>query len=366
MSSTPHQNNPTPVPISEALPHRKVLRSWLESLMQRSTPRALFLLVVDYVLFFALISAAVAAPHWTLRLLAGLVAGFWIGRLFILGHDACHQSYTPSRGLNRVLGRIAFLPSLSAYSLWEVGHNVIHHGFTNLKGADFVWVPKTKAEYDEMSLPRRMLERIYRSGWGVSLYYMVEIWWNKMFFPNKANKPSERPAFIWDNLLVSAFALIWIAAIVVCAPMVEVPIWSALLTAFVVPFIFWNGMIGWVVYVHHTHERIAWYDDKKTWAAAQPFVTTTVHLTFKRHFGSLVHHIMEHTAHHLDMSIPLYKLKEAQSRLEHLLPQRIVVQPFSWTWYFKTARKCKLYDYAARRWTDFKGVPTTEAATVKC
>ena len=365
MSSTPHQNNPTPIPISEALPHRKVLRSWLESLMQRSTPRALVLLVVDYVLFFALISAAVAAPHWMLRLLAGLVAGFWIGRLFILGHDACHQSYTPSRGLNRVLGRIAFLPSLSAYSLWEVGHNVIHHGFTNLKGADFVWVPKTKAEYDAMSLPRRILERIYRSGWGASLYYMIEIWWNKMFFPNKANKPGNRPAFLWDNVLVSVFAVIWIAAIVVCAPMVDVPIWSALITAFVVPFIFWNGMIGWAVYVHHTHERIAWYDDKKSWAAAQPFVTTTVHLTFKRHFGSMMHHIMEHTAHHLDMTIPLYKLKEAQSRLEHLLPQRIVVQPFSWTWYFKTARQCKLYDYAARRWTDFKGAPTTETAIVK-
>jgi omega-6 fatty acid desaturase (delta-12 desaturase) len=47
---------------------------------------------------------------------------------------------------------------------------------------------------------------------------------------------------------------------------------------------------------------------------------------------------MEHTAHHVDMSIPLYKLKQAQAKLENLLPGRIIVQRFSWRWYFQTAR----------------------------
>ena len=39
-----------------------------------------------------------------------------------------------------------------------------------------------------------------------------------------------------------------------------------------------------------------------------------MHLTFPLQIGALVHHIMEHTAHHVDMSIPLYKLKEAQAK----------------------------------------------------
>ena len=350
---------PKAVSPNEAMPSRKVIRSWLSNLMLQSTSKALTLLVVDYVILFALLWASMAAPVWGLRLLAGLVAGFWIGRLFVLGHDACHQSFTPSRSLNRALGRIAFLPSLSAYSLWEVGHNVIHHGFTNLKGVDFVWTPKTLAEYQALSPMRKLMERIYRSGWGVAIYYVYEIWWNKMFFPNKANTPGKRKAFFWDNVLVSAFALIWIGAIVLVAPHYGVSVWSALITAFVVPFMFWNGMIGWVVYTNHTHTSVAWYDNKKDWVAAQPFITTTVHLTFKRGFGAMIHHIGEHTAHHLDMTIPLYQLKQAQERLEALLPERIVVQAFSWKWYFATARNCKLYDYAAHCWTDFNGKPTS-------
>jgi len=64
----------------------------------------------------------------------------------------------------------------------------------------------------------------------------------------------------------------------------------------------------------------------------------------------------------LDMSIPLYKLKQAQSKLEELLPERIIVQPFSWRWYFQTARDCKLYDFKQNSWTDYKGHATSPRA----
>ena len=45
--------------------------------------------------------------------------------------------------------------------------------------------------------------------------------------------------------------------------------------------------------------------------------------------------------------------------LEHLLPERIIIQRFSWRWYFDTARACKLYDFTRQCWTDFEGRPTS-------
>jgi len=75
----------------------------------------------------------------------------------------------------------------------------------------------------------------------------------------------------------------------------------------------------------------------------------------------VLHHIMEHTAHHVDMGIPLYRLKAAQALLERKLAGHIVVQPFSWRWYRDTARRCKLYDFNLGRWTDFAGRPTQPA-----
>ena len=185
-----------------------------------------------------------------------------------------------------------------------------------------------------------------------------------MFFPSKSYLGTRRAIFLWDCLLVSAYALVWTAALVFAAAAASEPLLPVLVCGLFVPFLFWCSMIGFVVYVHHTHVKVSWYDDRADWARAQPFISTTVHLTFPLRFGAVLHHIMEHTAHHLDMSIPLYRLKTAQKMLEDLLPQRIVIQRFSWGWYFDTARRCKLYDFTRRCWTAYSGHATSEPAVV--
>lgn len=352
-----------PVTPGAPLPHRKIIRQWLLPLSQRSTTRAILLLALDAMLWIGALAGVVLLEAVWAKLLCGAAAGFITGRLFIIGHDACHQSLTPHRRLNRWLGRIAFLPSLTPYSLWDVGHNVVHHGYTNLKGVDFVWSPHTREEYAALSPGRRLLDRIYRSGWAPGLYYMVDIWWKRMFFPSRQNMPVRRAVFLWDNLLVSGFALVWGAALAIVAVQTQQSAGLLLLAGMAVPFLFWCAMIGFVVYVHHTHTAVSWHNDKSAWARAQPFVSTTVHLTFPLHVGAALHHIMEHTAHHVDMSIPLYRLKPAQAMLETMLPGRIVIQKFSWRWYFDTARRCKLYDFSRQCWTDYAGRATSEPAT---
>jgi omega-6 fatty acid desaturase (delta-12 desaturase) len=203
------------------------------------------------------------------------------------------------------------------------------------------------------------MDRVYRSGWAPGLYYMVEIWWKRMFFPSAKHMPTRRRIFWLDNLLVSGFGLLWLGALVWASLATDQSVGWVLVCGFGVPYLFWCSMIGFVVYVHHTHERVCWHNDRAAWSKAQPFVSTTVHLTFPLRIGALMHHIMEHTAHHVDMSIPLYKLKQAQTKLEEMLPGRIIVQPFSWRWYLDTARKCKLYDFGRQCWTDYRSQPTS-------
>lgn len=343
-----------------ALPHRKVLRSWLLPISAKNTGIALALALMDFILFAACMAGAVLARHPAVQILMSLLAGFMIARLFILGHDACHQSFTPHRRLNRWLGRLLFLPSLTPYSLWDVGHNIVHHGYTNLSGFDFVWQPSTLQAYQRMPAWRQWLERAYRSGWAPWLYYLLEIWWKRLYFPSKAVMPTRRGIFAADSLLVSAAAAAWVAGLFAAASATGQSAPWLLGVGFFLPLLVWNALMGFVVYVHHTHTSIAWYDNKKNWSDANPFVSTTVHLSFNTFFGAALHHIMEHTAHHVDMGVPLYRLKHAQAMLEARLPGHIVVQPFSWHWYFDTARRCKLYDFERRQWTDFSGRPTSE------
>ncbi len=342
-----------PISIEQPLPNRKTLRQWLLPFSKRDTARAVALLALDYALLFAVLAGTVVLSHWWAKLLAGMCAGFMIGRLFIIGHDACHQSLTPNRKLNPWLGRLAFLPSLTPYSLWEVGHNVIHHGYTNLKDVDFVWQPLSAEEYAALGRFKQLMYRVYRSGWAPGLYYLVEMWWNRMFFPNSTYMPTRRPIFLKDSCLAAAFGVAWIGTMVWAALATEQSIWLTFVMGVAIPFLFWVTMIGFVVYVHHTHTQVVWHDNKAQWTRAAPFVSTTVHLTFPLKIGALLHNIMEHTAHHVDMSVPLYHLKGAQAKLEAMLPERIVIQPFSLGWYVRTARSCKLYDFKQQRWQKF-------------
>ena len=126
------------------------LREVLSAYYRRSTAIAIALLSADIALFgFAEWLVARNSLGW--QLLGSVLATLAIVRLFIIGHDACHGSLTDHDGLNKVLGRIAFLPSMTPYSLWRVGHNVVHHGFNSLKGRDFVWEPKDPSEWEQLS-----------------------------------------------------------------------------------------------------------------------------------------------------------------------------------------------------------------------
>jgi len=47
---------------------------------------------------------AVFAQNYALNIFGSIVAGFATSGLVIVAHDACHQSLTPHRVLNRIIG----------------------------------------------------------------------------------------------------------------------------------------------------------------------------------------------------------------------------------------------------------------------
>jgi omega-6 fatty acid desaturase (delta-12 desaturase) len=341
-------------------PSRSVLKRAIRSLRTGSDGQAIGLLVLDLTLLVAAFLGSVLADSFWLRLAAGTVVGIAIARLFVIGHDACHQSFVADRRWNQRIGRIAFLPSLTNYGLWESGHNLGHHVFTNLRGRDYVWTPFTKAEFDALPVWRRGLERIYRSGFGYGLYYLIELWWKHLFLPPTEALPgANRRTILWRDLaLLTAFLALWIAAIAAAAATTGAAPWSLYATGLLWPFLVWSTLMGAAIYFHHTHPALVWYQDPEAWEASRDGVSTTVHVTFPARLGWLINEIMAHPAHHLDVRIPLFNLARAQAVLV-AEGAGVLEQPFSLRYVRDAVRRCKLYDYDARRWMDFSGRYTT-------
>jgi acyl-lipid omega-6 desaturase (Delta-12 desaturase) len=334
-------------PLSRAAQRRSI-----RAFRQSSNSKAVILCAMDFALFALLSGAVIAIPNILLKVLIAPALGLQIARLFVLGHDACHQSLFASRQLNRWVGRLLFLPSLTPYTAWEIGHNLGHHVYTNLRGMDYVWTPLSKVEYDALPGWRRLAQRYYRSAFGHGAYYLVELWWRELFFASSARIPARRREVVADSLLVGIVAVLWCTLLIDAAIATQQSAIVLILTGFAIPFLVWNWIMGAVIYLHHTNPMLAWYANIDQWEAARDTGCNTVHVKFRGKLGRVLNNIMEHPAHHLDVRIPLYRLEAANRKLE--VPAQ-VMQTFSLRSILDCISRCKLYDYEAHHWTNFAG-----------
>jgi len=329
----------------------KPLRTALAAYARPSAPVALALFIVTSLVYALAITGALVLPFTWLRVLSSIGAGATIASLFVIGHDAAHGAFTASRTLNGVIGRIAFLPALHNYSLWQVQHNRLHHRLPNVKGFNS-WSPLTKAEYDALPSWRRALERLYRGPLGFAPYYLRERWWRDKFFPRRARDRARISGWL-DFALVFGAACAFIAALALAGGA------EAVVLGFALPFLAWNAMMGATTYMQHTHTRLPWFQSLEQWQHLAGQDEVTVQVQVPRWYGFVSHHIMDHPAHHVHPKVPLYRLAAAQRELNRILGARAVTQRFSPAYLWQTLARCKLYDYRQHRWLDFAGNPTS-------
>jgi omega-6 fatty acid desaturase (delta-12 desaturase) len=340
----------------------KSIKLLLHPFIRASLLQAIAILALDLALYGTALTVAVSSNIIAIKILCGCACGLLIGLVFIVGHDACHGSLTSSSRLNHFIGVLAFIPSAHAFSLWALGHNRIHHRYTNLKELDYVWRPFSKQEFDALPIHRRILERFYRTVPGHGLYYMYEIWWKKMFFPWFSELGDERKReHIIDSAVMMTGNVMILTSILLLAQWYHQPWLPTLLVAWLLPFLVWNWLMGFIIYQHHTHSSVAWFDDPKDWEYWESQIEGTTHIKFPRVFNFILHNIMEHTAHHALTGIPLYKLNRAQQQLEQILSPRMIVVRWTPRDYLRTVARCKLYDYPNHRWLDFKGRPMSDS-----
>lgn len=339
----------------------KALRENLSVYTKKSTSTALFIFLIDMTIYLGAMTGVIFFNSLTLKIICACIAGLKMASLFVLAHDAAHDNYTAYSLLNKIIGRLAFLPCYHNYSLWLIVHNRQHHQYTNLKGINS-WSPFSKQEYDALPAWRQNLERLYRSLIGVSFNYMVERWWKDKFFPYKRlirNVKSIRPYWL-DFMLVSSFLICQIGFLIYQGNiLIGTTVIEMLLVGFFLPFFVCSFMLGVSVYQQHTHESVPWFDNNDERLIYGQIEDVTLHVKYPRWYNLLSHNVMEHTVHHVDPRIPCYNLKKAQTELNKLYGHKMRIMKFSFSDILMTIKNCKLYDYRQHRWLDFNGVPTS-------
>src|SRR5882757_8534480 len=68
--------------------------------VDRASATPIIWFFLDWLVLGVAISSLLVVEAWWVKVFASLVAALWIARLFVIGHDACHGSYTPNKILN--------------------------------------------------------------------------------------------------------------------------------------------------------------------------------------------------------------------------------------------------------------------------
>jgi acyl-lipid omega-6 desaturase (Delta-12 desaturase) len=343
-----------------------------DAMRQRSIGAGMKVFIGTYLLWLVAFAAMLLAPEWWSKLLAGTVVALAAGMLFVVAHDAAHGALTPKPALNRWLARLAFAPGLQPMVSWEYSHNVLHHGWTNLRGRDPVYAPLTKAEYDVLPRWRRFLERVYRSLFGVALLYLIEIWWKLEIAPGTDHRKAidARGSFRFDGAVVAVFICVQVAAILGLSTLPDgvgrgnVSTVALLVgTSVLWPYAVFFWILGFLTFQHHTHPRVAWYNDQQEWNFYRGQIQGTVHIKFPWPIEFLLHDIMDHNAHHVDPKIPLYHVARSQTALETAYGSHVITERWTPAYYWRLCRTCQLYDYDSKRWVGFDGRFTSDTAT---
>ncbi len=323
----------------------------------RSVIIALLIFTPSFVIYWISFFGVLHFDDSYLKVVCSFINGIAIALLFIIGHDACHDNFTPFRWLNHFLGRLAFLPSFYPFTSWEQGHNRLHHSWTNLRGRDYAWAPLSFEEFSSLSTVDKLLTRFGRNPIGIGTYTFRCIWWEHMMRPSP-DEVARMPRWrcLGDRLLVLAFIL---AQVLTLLGFSSGSAAMSLVSGFVVPQLIFLWLFGVVTYLQHTHPKARWFDEPDEWCFYTGQVENTVHLIFPKPIGWFLHHVGEHTAHHVDPRIPLYRLKTAQSALKQKHDGDVIESKFSLPALLRIMRTCQLYDYREHRWLDFEGNPTT-------
>ncbi len=269
---------------------------------------AMFQLVITLGGYFALLGLAILYfdKLW-FSMPCMFAAGLGAVRLYMLQHDCMHRCFLKPKWLNDTIGILLSPMTLTPFFMGRYNHNLHHSHVGNLDRRDtFEINVMTLAEYRSAPPLRRILYRIYRSPVTLLLIGPFLVYAVFQRFPRNTLKVG----LLWDVVLHNALLLLYLAGLYAVAG-------ATGLYALGLSVFFGVSVGAFIPYVEHNFEDIHWQRSSHHNAQDAALQASAV-LDFGDVFHWITANIGFHDLHHLNPSIPSYRLKQAYENLERM------------------------------------------------
>jgi acyl-lipid omega-6 desaturase (Delta-12 desaturase) len=235
-------------------------------------------------------------------------------RTFIIFHDCGHNSYTPNKKLNYIIGSLLGIPVFTPFC-WSYDHNNHHltsgnkenklnHGYNET-------IFHTLNEYKEMGNIFKKMYKIYRHPclfpiissfikWGILL--RADIYLYKIYDSNLYKQSKDNILFdtIFNNIGIMIFSYYLI--------------YNSIYIQYIISFII-SSSLGFILF-HNQHTfNPSYVVDNKTWNKKDSGLKGSSFIQIPKYFKYFTHGIEYHHIHHMNASIPCYHLQKFHEEL---------------------------------------------------
>ncbi len=260
-----------------------------------------------------MIASVLSHLWWGYALLLLPTSGLLV-RLFIIQHDCGHGSFFKTSTANDRLGRFISLLTWTPYHYWKRVHNIHHAGSGNLERRGYGSIETlTVHEYKALSQSNKIKYRLYRNPFLLLLFaaplfiiiaQRFSMFTQPFLHPEGSKKVNLSGKNIKKSILQTNLTLA-IAYGLLGA-------WVGYTTLFIVylPILVITACIGgWLFYVQHQFEDTHW-EHQEQWSYNEAAIMGSSYYDLPKWLQWFTGSIGIHHIHHLNASIPNYRLQE--------------------------------------------------------
>jgi len=285
------------------------------------------------------IAIAAAAPVWPARLAASVVAGLVIVRAFILAHDFHHGAILRKNRLADAIFFVYGLLVLTPPRIWRESHNYHHANTAKIVGAQIGSFPVMTVEmWKRAPKGKRFAYAMARHPLTIAAGYVM-IFLLGMCLGSFLKKPKQ----YWD----SALAIVLHVAIV--GSLTYFFGFQMAFFAVILPLTVACATGSYLFYAQHNFPDIH-IEPRQTWTFQRAALESSSYMRTGRIMGWFTGHIGLHHIHHLNATIPFYRLHETMAAIPELQvkPQTSLALGDVWA-----CLRLKLWDPVAKQMVPF-------------
>ena len=281
-----------------------------------------------------------AAFWWPLRLCLSVLAGLVSVRMFILYHDYLHGALLRGSKLVRAVLYPYALWVMTPPKVWRETHNYHHNHTAQLVGSSIgSFATMTVESYSQATPSERLRYRLVRHPLTVVFGYFT-IFMLDMCLMSFVRSPRKR----WDSLL--ALLLNWaLAAVLISRFGVATWFFAAFLPVFIA-----TGLGAYLFYAQHNFEGLR-IQPRESWAYDRAALESSSYMETGPLMSWFTGNIGFHHVHHLNPTIPFYRLPEAMAAMPELQnPGKTSLAPRE----IAACFKLKLWDPAQQKMVGYR------------